>query len=173
MAGCRKCGAGRTVTPISTAEAERLKNSGELVAVEYVGTQEQKQRIRSKVSPRDWYIYGAGQNRFYAYRGDVEWLTSMGALFKLVDTPTIATEIGAVEVPVLSSEAKATPVVAPVADLPVDVLLLDQITLALLKRKYNTINEIRNAGRAEWMTIKGIGAVRADEIEEALHVIQA
>lgn len=169
MASCKKCGGGRAVTPVSPSAAQELRASGDMVMIDYIGIQEQKQRLRSKVSPHEQYVFGGGQTQFWAYRGDVEWLTSLTKQFKVSETPVVVTESGIVEVPVLTSATKAP----EQTDLPIEVLQLDPITIGLLKRKFNTVNELRNAGRAEWMLIKGIGAVRADEIKEALDVIPA
>lgn len=165
---CRKCGGKGPVTPVSETVAAELRATGDMVFIEYIGTQTQKQRLRSKVSPREWYIFGAGTTKFYAYKGDVEWLTAMASQFKIAEDVLLVSESAVTNVPVLTSEMK----VPVYTDLPIDVLQLDPITVGLLKREFSTVNEVRNAGRAEWMLIKGIGAIRADEIEEALNAIQ-
>jgi hypothetical protein len=165
---CRKCGGGSPVTPVTPDAAAQMKATGDMVWIEYIGIQEQKQRVKSRVAPHEHYIFGGGQSRFLAYRGDIEWLTAMASRFRLLEIATLL-PVGndLASVPTLSSEIK-TPVLT---DLPVDSLQLDPITLGLLRRQFSTINEIRNAGRAEWLTIKGIGGIRADEIAEALDAI--
>lgn len=163
---CKKCGGG-TVTPISAEQAAELRATGEMVLMEYIGSQEQKRRMKSKVRPSEQYVFGGGQKQFLAYRGDVEWLTAMATQFKraevnLAENPVVS------DVPVLVSDMK--PMV--LTDLPIDALTIDPITLGLLRQVYSTVNEVRNAGRAEWMTIKHIGATRADAIQEALDALQ-
>lgn len=164
--GCRKCG-GKSTRTISPSSGLVAANS-EMVSIEYIGQQQQKRRLRSKVNVREQYVFSGDQRRFLAYKGDVDWLTSMASEFKLVDeTSTVVTEQGIEDVPVLNSAAKPLPSV----DMPIDVLILDPITLAMLKKHFNTVSELRNVGRSGWMLIKGIGASRADSIAEALNAI--
>lgn len=165
---CRKCGGGgsKTVSPTSAANAN---NNTEMILVEYIGEQNQKRRLRSKVNPREQYVFSGDSRRFLAYRRDAEWLISMATQFRQVNEPTTVLAAGMLEeVPVLVSMTKAPPVSA---DMPLDVLTIDPITLALLKKSFHTIAELRSIGRSGWMTIKGIGASRADAIEEALNAL--
>lgn len=169
MAGsnCRKCGGGGGTKIVSPSSASASANS-EMVLIEYIGTQGQKRRLRSKVNPREQYVFSEDSRRFFAYKQDAEWLVSMAEQFKKVDEPTITLTDNFEDVPVLVSAAKVAPVVM---DMPLDVLTIDPITLALLRKRYNSISELRNTGRSDWMTIKGIGANRADMIAEALNAL--
>lgn len=173
MAGCKKCGGGGTRTVAPSVDGQGTA-SADMVLMDYVGSQEQKRRLRSKVNPREQYVFSGDSRRFLAYRQDAEWLASMVDQFKIVTEPTIELAGSFEDVPVLTSVAKALPV-APVepivADMPLDVLTIDPITLALLKKKFHTITELKNIGRSGWMTIKGIGANRADTIAEALNAL--
>lgn len=177
MAGCKKCGSGgtRTVAPSASAGGN---TSSDMVLIDYIGTQEQKRRLRSKVKPQEQYVFSGDSRRFLAYRKDAEWLASMLDQFKIVTEPTIELAGAFEDVPVLTSVARAVPAVpaAPIettttADMPLDVLTIDPITLALLKKNFQTITELRNVGRSGWMTIKGIGASRADMVAEALNAL--
>lgn len=164
MAGCKKCG-GKTISPTAI---RNTNTNTEMVLMEYVGTQGQKRRLRSKVNPREQYVFSEDSRRFLAYRQDAEWLTSMATQFKMIVEPTIETTEGYEDIPVLSSVARS---VSIVTEMPLDVLTLDPIILALLKKKFQTITELRNVGRSGWMTIKGIGASRADMVAEALNAL--
>lgn len=174
MVGCRKCGGGGAKTVAASMDNNTSANS-DMVLMDYIGSQEQKRRLRSKVNPREQYVFSADSRRFLAYRQDAEWLASMVDQFKIVTEPTIELAGTFEDVPVLTSVTKAAPIaptaVEPTADMPLDVLTIDPITLALLKKQYRTIAELRNVGRSGWMTIKGIGASRADMIAEALNAL--
>lgn len=164
---CSKCGSGGSVVTPSPNGANGVI-SNDLVLIQYVGIQTQKQRLRSKVKPNEQYIFGGGTESFYAYPGDVDWLTNMSNRFRIAEiAPTVVMNSVVMEAPTLTSEMR----IPKLTDLPIDVLTLDPIVLSLLKRKFSTVNEVRNAGRAEWMTIKGIGAARADVIQEALNAL--
>lgn len=172
MAGCKKCGGGgtRTVTPSSSSNSA----NSEMVLIDYIGSQEQKRRLRSKVNPREQYVFSGDSRRFFAYKQDAVWLASMVDQFKIVTEPVIELAGNLEDVPVLTSVARAVPEVSAVsviADMPLDVLTIDPITLSLLKKKFNTIAELKNVGRSGWMTIKGIGANRADAVAEALNAL--
>lgn len=144
-----------------------MSSGSDMVLLEYIGTPIQKQRLRSKVVPQHSYIFSGSERKFYAYRGDVAWLTNL-TQFKLA--PQIAVTLESTEsVSTISSDMWPAP---KAADLPLDALTgLDEITLGLLKKRFLTINELRRAGRAELLTIKGMGAIRADKVEAALNAI--
>lgn len=173
MAGCKKCGGGgtRTVSPSNDGHGV---SSSDMILMDYVGNQTQKRRLRSKVNPREQYVFSGDSRRFLAYKQDAEWLAGMVDQFKVVTEPIIELAGNFEDVPVLTSNVKAAPKAAEanlVADMPLDVLTIDPITLALLKKKFNTIAELKNVGRSGWMTIKGIGASRADTVAEALNAL--
>lgn len=163
MAGCKKCGGGRTVSP---STPQQIANS-EMVLIEYIGTQGQKRRLRSKVNPREQYVFSEESKRFLAYAGDVEWLVSMAAQFRVVNEPVIALSAGFEDIPVLVSATK----VISVVDMPLEVLTIDPITLAMLRKQFQSISQLREVGRSGWMTVKGIGASRADAIAEAINAL--
>lgn len=162
---CSTCGGKKVIT--TQQQQQALKASGDMIILEYIGVATQKQRLRSKVKPQDTYVFSGSQRKFLAYRGDVEWLTAMSNRFRVSSQPVASTNTIPDDAPVLMSAAKPI-----LTDLPIDVLTIDPITLGLLKRKFSTVNEVKNAGKAEWMTIKGIGAARADDIQAALDALK-
>lgn len=162
------CGGKKTATVTPEMKME-LESNGEMLLVDYVGAATQKHRLRSKAHPQEQYIFSGDQRKFLAYRQDVAWLTAMSNQFRLAPQPTVTTKLPVEDMPILKSEAK--PIAAPVVDLPIEVLTLDSIVLGILRRKFKTVSELRYAGRAEWLQVKGIGASRADTIEKALNAL--
>lgn len=164
---CRSCGGGgaRNVTPkVMTAVTPVDKQS--MVAIEYIGEAPNAQRIRSRAVPSVRYQFSSNDRRFFAYEPDVPWLLSMETQFKRAEQPQPVTTP---EAPVLV--AQRTPD-APKTNLPIDALAIDPITMALLKREYRTVDDVRRAGYNSWLLIKGIGASRADAIKEALNALE-
>lgn len=162
------CGGKKTAT-VTPEMQQNLEANGEMLLLNYIGSATQKHRLRSKAHPREQYIFSGDQRKFLAYRQDVAWLTAMSKQFKLAEPSAVTTSAAIADIPVLHSDAK--PIMPVVTDMPIDVLTIDPITLGLLRRKFKTIAELRNAGRAEWLTIKGIGASRADAVNAALSAL--
>lgn len=168
---CKKCGGGggANVTPQLGSNGGPAA-IGELeILIEYTGNSRGKQRLRSKIVPRQWYVIDGPGHRFRVYRGDVEWLAAMRSQFKVVE------EGSGLPAPILSISDETARLVSETrpADFPLDVLDLDPIVLGLLKRRYQTISELRRAGEADWLLIKGMGAKRAELVKEALSVVRA
>lgn len=159
---CRKCGGGKVV-PMSQ---DTNRESAEMVLVEYIGAPDQKRRLRSKYNPREMYIFGAGVKRFYAYAADIPFLTSMAAQFKIINTPVVSQNIDTSVAPVLVSNTASKE-----ADLPLEALVIDPIVIGILRHHFKSVNELKIAGRSKWLAIKGIGATRADSIEEAINAL--
>lgn len=165
---CGSCGSGnKTVSPqIGGAMQMKNANSEEMVLIQYVGAASQKRRLRSKARPREQYVFSKDQDKFWAYRADAAWLTNMVREFRLVPIEPIY--IDDETSVVLSSDMRAP---EKPADLPLDVLNIDSDIISRLRKRYNTINELRYAGRGDWLTVSGIGGKRADEIQEALNAL--
>lgn len=165
--GCKKGGA-KTVglAPARASSNDTTQNS--MVLMEYVGEQKQKQRLSSKVMPREKYVFSGEQRKFYAYPKDAEWLANMPKQFKVAQVVREQASLDSDGTPKLQSDLR----VPKTVDIPLEALDLDPITIGLLRKKFNTVSEVRYAGRAEWMTISQIGAKRADEIEKALNALK-
>lgn len=165
---CGSCGSGgKAVSPqIGGAQMMRGGASDEMVGMEYIGQASQKRRLRSKFKPREQYVFSGDQNKFWAYKQDVPWLTNMAREFRLFPVEPIRIDDEASVV--LTSDMKAP---EKPADLPLDVLGIDGDIISRLKKRYNTINELRYAGRGDWLTVAGIGGKRADEIQGALNAL--
>lgn len=164
MANCRKCGGGRVIPLSSDPNSEA---NSQMVLVEYIGAPDQKRRLRSKANPREQYIFGGGVTRFYAYSADVPFLTSMANQFRAIPAPAVSQNIETLTAPVLTSN-----LIVRESDLPIEALTLDPVVISLLRKHYNGISELKAAGRANWLSIKGVGATRADSIEEAIHALR-
>lgn len=161
---CKKCGGGRVVPMVSDPN---ISSNSEMILVEYIGKQSQRRRVNSKYNPREKYTFGGGTTRFYAYKADIPFLTSMKDQFVVVEAPPVTQPIEAVIAPVLTSNA----VVVRERDLPLEALVLDPIVIGILKKHYNGVKELKTAGRANWLQIKSIGKSRADAIEEAINAL--
>lgn len=141
------------------------------VQVEYIGAATQGQRINSRVNPRHKYTFSGDERLFKAYAADAEWLSSMKH-FRIAQELAPRQVVGIdgnnlIEVPTITSEMPAM----PRSDLPIEALNLDPIVMGILKKKFRTASELRNAGRNEWLTVKGMGDRRADLVQEALDAI--
>lgn len=159
--GCGK-GNNNVVPRLSASEAEEAG----MVLFEYVGKATQKQRFNSRTVRGEKYVFSGDQKQIWVYPGDVPWISSMKD-FKRVEKKIIApsmTEFA--DLPVLKSEMRMPP-----PDLPLEILSLDPIIMGLLRRKFASVNEVKIAGRAEWMAIKGMGERRADAVQEALDAL--
>lgn len=172
--GCSGKSKPASITPqFGNPEAQKMSQQDQemTVQVEYIGAAEQGQRINSRVNPRHKYTFSGDERLFKAYASDAEWLSSMKH-FRIAQEFAPRQVVGIegsnlVEVPVITSEMPAP----PRSDLPIEVLNLDAMLLGILKKKFRTTSELRNAGRNEWLMVKGMGDRRADLVQEALDAI--
>lgn len=160
------CGCGKgnnTVVPrMNAGEAEEAG----MVLFEYIGAATQKQRFNSRTVRGEKYVFSGDQKQIWVYPGDVPWISEMRD-FKRVEKKAVVSSVSEfAELPALKSEMSLPP-----PDLPLEILSLEPIIMGLLRRKFNSVNEVKLAGRAEWLAIKGMGERRADAVQEAIDAL--
>jgi hypothetical protein len=168
MCGCKNGGGKKSVSvkdSSSNNPSNMTEDQSDLVFIQYTGTDSNKVTLRSKYKRSERYGYSVDEPNFWAYRADVPWLSAL-SIFKVVDDPTRSSVVN--DLPPLESNT-----VAPdFSEIPVDVLPVDPIILANLKKNgYDKLQSVKLASDGELLSLKGMGDKRLKDLRLALNGI--
>lgn len=180
---CGKCGAGGNKTNISLNVSEQPEINARavdgMVLLEYIGQQTQKRRMRSKVNPKEFYIFSGTQRRFRVYTGDVDWIVNMANEFRVVSIDVVQEEMLQELAPVLKAAEPVVPVIpaglfVETSRTPIDVLPIDGLVLGILKNNgFTTVQQLKMASDADLLMINQLGSARVKTIRKAVNALEA
>jgi glycosyltransferase involved in cell wall biosynthesis len=183
MAGCRSCGGGggKPKASLSVAAGRKAVAPAEMALIEYIGPMTQFQQFKSRVKAGTTYRFGGDpgedSRKFYIYQGDAEWITS-NPVYRIV--PEVVENTTVPDVPVLTAYTRPAPVdfndfmrqaefIKAVEPAAIEALPLSPETVSILNSAgFDTIEQIKSLSVAQLVTIKGIGATRANKIMQAV-----
>lgn len=150
----------------STSTGLSETNMDSLVLMEFTGIDTNSRTLRSRFRPSDKYRYSFDESHFNAYRADVPWLISLG-IFKVVEESLSESPLTNELLP-LESHTTAP----DFNEIPIDVLPIDSIILANLKKNdYTTLGRVRMASDGELLSLKGMGDKRLKDLRNALNTV--
>lgn len=171
MARCGRCGGGggkSEIKPASGSSQSQITGGGsELVEIEYTGAAIQTMRMKSKVVPGREYRYGgdpgSSERHFFAYAGDVGWITSMKD-FRAVAGPSTQLQTPLKTLPTLKAETREL----GLEDQPISVLDIRPEMVGILSREgYRTIGDVVNASDFELLSLRGLKSGRLEALRDA------
>lgn len=166
--GCSKGGKRTVSIRDSSAPPDGMSDTEmSMVLMEYTGNEPSKARLRSRMKPAERYAYSKDEPQFLVYKGDVNWLESLGH-FSVVSGGVSESAPLVNELPALESN-----IVAPdFSNIPADVLSIDPVIVANLKKHgYETIGSLKLASDGELLALKGMGSKRLKDLRKALDAI--